>query len=62
MGAIRANDFPRQADESGRAGDDHASMQTDPDDAERAIQVSTDQEADACPGGVVTRQSFAAPL
>jgi hypothetical protein len=35
MGAIRANDFPRQADESGRAGDDHASMRTDPDDAER---------------------------
>ena len=43
MGAIRANDFPRQADESGWAGGDHASLRTDPDDAERAIQVSTDQ-------------------
>jgi hypothetical protein len=35
VGAIRANDFPRQANESGRAGGDHASLRTDPDDAER---------------------------
>ena len=35
VGAIRTNDFPRQANESGRAGGDHASLRTDPDDAER---------------------------
>ena len=35
MGGIRANDFPRQANESGRAGGDHPSVRTDPDDAER---------------------------
>ena len=35
MGATRANDFTRQAHESGQAGDDHASLRTDPDDAER---------------------------
>jgi hypothetical protein len=35
MGAIRANDFPRQADGYGQAADDHTRSRTDPNDAER---------------------------
>ncbi len=35
VGATRANDFPRQADECGQAAGDHARWRTDPDDAER---------------------------
>jgi hypothetical protein len=35
MGATRANDFPRRADDSGRAACDHARSRADPDDAER---------------------------
>jgi hypothetical protein len=35
MGATRANDFPRQANEYEQAGGDHASSRTHPDDAER---------------------------
>jgi hypothetical protein len=42
VGAIRPNGFPRQANGCGQAGDDHASSRTDPDNAERLIQVSTD--------------------
>jgi len=34
-GATRANDFPRQPNESGHAAADHASSRTDPDEAER---------------------------
>jgi len=30
LGATRANDFPPQANESGRAGRDHVSLRTDP--------------------------------
>jgi hypothetical protein len=32
LGAIRANDFPRQVNESGQAGGYHPSLGTDPDD------------------------------
>ena len=39
MGAIGANDFLRQADESGQAGGDHASSRTDPDNAERLTGI-----------------------
>ena len=35
LGAIRANDFPRKADECGQAARDHARWRTDLDDAER---------------------------
>jgi hypothetical protein len=35
MGAIRANNFPRHADECGQAAGNHARSQTDPDNAER---------------------------
>jgi hypothetical protein len=35
VGATRANDLPRQADDSGQAADNLASSRTDPDDAER---------------------------
>jgi hypothetical protein len=35
VGATRANDFPRQANECGQASGDHASSRTHPDDAER---------------------------
>src|SRR5229473_3055540 len=38
-GAIRANDFSRQADEYGQAGGDHASSRTHPDDAERQTGI-----------------------
>ena len=35
MGATRANDLPRQADDYGHAYDNLASSRTDPNDAER---------------------------
>jgi hypothetical protein len=35
LGAIRPNDFPRQANEYGQVGGDHASSRTDPNDGER---------------------------
>jgi hypothetical protein len=39
MGATRANDFPRQANQSGQAVGDHASLRTHPDDAERLTGI-----------------------
>jgi len=39
LGAIRANDFPHQADGYGQAGDVHASSRTDPDNAERLTGI-----------------------
>jgi hypothetical protein len=47
VGAIRANDFPRPANESGRAGGDHASLRTDPDDTERDTGI---YESEGGPG------------
>jgi hypothetical protein len=35
LGATRANNFPRQADEHGQAAGDHARSRTGPDVAER---------------------------
>ena len=35
VGATRANDFPRQADDYGQAADNLASSRTDPNDDER---------------------------
>jgi hypothetical protein len=44
-GAIGANDFLRQANDSGQADSDHASSRTDPNGAERltGIYGSDDQ-------------------
>lgn len=39
MGATRANDFLRQANEYGQTDGDHASSRTDPDDAERLTGI-----------------------
>jgi hypothetical protein len=39
VGAIRANDFPRKANRYGQAVGDHASLRTDPDDAERLTGI-----------------------
>ena len=39
LGAIRANDFLRQANEYGHAGGDDASSRTDPDSAERLTGI-----------------------
>ena len=39
VGAIRANNFPRQADGHGQATDDHPSSWTNPDDAERLTGI-----------------------
>src|SRR5215470_11180743 len=39
VGAIRANDFPRQANGYGQATDDHPSSWTDLDDAERLTGI-----------------------
>ena len=39
VGAIRANDFPRQANGCGQADGDHASSRTDPDNAERLTGI-----------------------
>jgi hypothetical protein len=39
LGAIRANDFPRQADGSGQTDADHASARTDPDGPERLTGI-----------------------
>jgi len=35
VGAIQTNDFPRQENQSGQAGGDHASSRTGPDSAQR---------------------------
>jgi len=35
LGATRANDFLREADECGQAAGDHARWRTDPNEAER---------------------------
>jgi hypothetical protein len=37
--AIRANDFPRQANGSGQTTSDHASLRTDPDSTERQTGI-----------------------
>jgi hypothetical protein len=39
LGAIRANDFPRQANGSGQTTSDHVSLQTDPDSTERQTGI-----------------------
>jgi hypothetical protein len=39
MGATRANDLPRQADDYGHAYDNLASSRTDPNDAERDTRI-----------------------
>lgn len=39
MGAIRANNFPRQANGYGQVGGDHASSQIDPDNTERCTGI-----------------------
>ena len=39
LGAIQANDFPREANGYRQAGGDHASLRTDPDDAERLTGI-----------------------
>jgi hypothetical protein len=39
VAATQADDFPRQANGYGQAGDDHASSRTDPDDAERLTGI-----------------------
>jgi hypothetical protein len=39
LGAIGANDFPRQTNEYGQTDGDHASSRTDPDDAERLTGI-----------------------
>jgi hypothetical protein len=39
VGATRANDFLRQANEYGQTDGDHASSRTDPDDAERLTGI-----------------------
>ena len=39
MGAIRANDFRRQANGRGQAGGDHARWRTDPDDDKRLTGI-----------------------
>ncbi len=39
MCAVRADDFPRQADGYGQVPDDHARSRTDPDDAERRTGI-----------------------
>jgi hypothetical protein len=39
VGAIRTNDFARNADGCGQAGGDHPSSRTDPDDAERLTGI-----------------------
>ena len=39
LGAIRANNFSRQANEYGQTNGDHASSRTDPDDAERLTGI-----------------------
>jgi hypothetical protein len=39
LGAIGANDFPRQANEYGQADSDHARSRTDPDNAERLTSM-----------------------
>ena len=39
LGATSVNDFPRRANGSGQADGDHASSQTDPDDAERLTGI-----------------------
>jgi len=39
VGATWANDFPRQTNEDGQAGGDHASSRTGPDDAERLTGI-----------------------
>jgi len=50
VGAIRVNDFPRQADESGRAGRDHASSRTDPDDLLPIRAANTQGQDGECCG------------
>jgi hypothetical protein len=39
VGAIRANDFPPQANGYGQADGDHASSRTDPDNAEHQTGI-----------------------
>jgi hypothetical protein len=48
VGATRANDFLRRANESGRAGGDHPSLRTDPDDAERDTGIYRSAFGTAC--------------
>ena len=61
MGATRANDFPRQAHESGQAGGDHASLRTDPDDAERDTGIYGSQGRIARPPRTWSHMEYTTP-
>jgi hypothetical protein len=54
VGATRANDFPRQANQSGQSVGDHASSRTDPNDVERQTGI---YELDGQAGTTASRKA-----